>query len=127
MSSKSAPLITVVDDEESVGRALTRLIASAGLSVKAYTGGAEFLASVATRPPDCVVLDLHMPGMSGFEVQAQLVRLGTQIPVVIITGHDTPDSHQRVMSAGAVAYLRKPVDGKVLLEAIATAIARKGP
>jgi FixJ family two-component response regulator len=69
-----------------------------------------------------VVLDLHMPEMSGFEIQSQLAQAGQRIPVVTITGHDTPEAQKRVMDAGAAAYLRKPVNDQVLLKAIMTAI-----
>jgi len=120
------PLIALVDDEESVRRAIKRLIISAGLDVVVFCAGREFLDALsAARRPDCVVLDLHMPGMSGFEIQTQLAAQdgGQKIPVVIITGHDTPDAKTRVLAAGAAAYLRKPVQGTVLLDAIKSAIA----
>ena len=118
------PLIAIVDDEESVRRAIKRLIISAGLDVVAFCAGREFLDALPWRRPDCVVLDLHMPGMSGFDVQSQLAQDGQKIPLVVITGHDTADSKARVLAAGAAAYLRKPVQGTLLLEAIMNAIAR---
>jgi len=119
------PLIAIVDDEESVRRALKRLIISAGLDVVAFCAGREFLDALPWRRPSCIVLDLHMPGMSGFEVQSHLADAGHRIPVVVITGHDTPDSRARALAAGAAAYLQKPVQGALLLDAISTAIGSR--
>jgi FixJ family two-component response regulator len=117
------PLIAVVDDEESVRKALQRLIRSAGFAVETFPSGGEFLRSVQDHHPACVVLDLHMPNVSGFDVQAELARTGEQVPVVVITGHDTPEARARVIGQGAKAYLRKPVDDLMLLAAINEAIA----
>jgi FixJ family two-component response regulator len=85
--SKTRPLIAVVDDEEPVRKALTRLLRSADLDVETFPSGVEFLESLPTRRPDCVVLDLHMPLMDGFEVQARLAESSAPVPVVTITGH----------------------------------------
>jgi FixJ family two-component response regulator len=120
-------LIVIVDDEESVRRALRRLMLSAGFRAQSFASGAEFLASLQTTHPACVVLDLHMPTMSGFDVQQKLHDERKDIPVVVITGHDSPESQQRAMTAGASAYLRKPVDDQALLQAISTAISAKIP
>jgi FixJ family two-component response regulator len=120
--SKRRPLIAVVDDEKSVCLALKRLLVSSGFEVESFSNGVDFIASLNARHPDCLVLDLHMPGMTGFDVQAHLTRAGDRLPIVTITGHDTPETHQRALDVGAVAYLRKPIDAQVLLEAIAKAI-----
>jgi len=119
---KSKPLIAVVDDEVSVRVALQRLIRSAGLDVKTFPSGTEVLEFMQTRQPDCIVLDLHMPGENGFEVQSRMAREGIRVPVVVITGHDTPESGARALAGGASAYLLKPVDDRILLDAIAAAI-----
>ena len=95
------------------------------MSVESFAGGAEFLESLAERRPDCVVLDLHMPGVSGFDVQARLAQSRDSPPVVVITGQDTPESRRRVMDGGAAACLRKPMNDHVLLDAIASAIRGK--
>jgi FixJ family two-component response regulator len=124
--SQDRPIIALVDDEEPVRRALKRLMVSAGISVESFASGSEFLESLAERRPDCVVLDLHMPGVSGFDVQARLAQSRDPPPVVVITGQDTPESRQRVMDGGAAACLRKPVIDRVLLDAIAAAIRGKG-
>ena len=112
-----------MDDEESVRKALQRLIRAAGLDVETFPSGSEFLQSIETHEPDCLVLDLHMPRVNGFEVQALLTQSKHRVPVVVITGHDTPEARARVMEAGAAAYLRKPVDDQTLLDTIASAIA----
>jgi FixJ family two-component response regulator len=115
-------LIAVVDDEESVRKALRRLLRSAGYAVETFASGAEFLESVRDHEPACVVLDLHMPQVNGFEVQASLAQAGARVPVVILTGHDTPEARERVMAQGAKGYLRKPVDDVALLAAINAAV-----
>jgi len=122
---KKATLLAVVDDDEDVRVALARLVSSAGLAVEAFVSGAAFLRSVADHEPDCVVLDLHMPGMSGFDVQGALAVSHAGVPVVVITGHDTPESCERALRLGAKAYLRKPVDDDALLSAIGTAIGAR--
>jgi FixJ family two-component response regulator len=119
---KDARLLAVVDDDADVRVALQRLVCSAGFEVETYATGAEFLHSVDDHEPDCVVLDLHMPEMSGFEVQGALAQAHAGVPVVIITGHDTPEAHARALRLGAKAYLCKPVDDNALLSAIGAAI-----
>ena len=120
--SKPAPLIAVVDDEESIRRALDRLLRSAGFAVETFASGAEFLRSVLDHRPACVVLDLHMPDLSGLDVQIFLTRDRMQVPVIVLTGHETPETRARLMERGATACLRKPVDDKLLLAAIDDAI-----
>lgn len=112
------PLVAVVDDEEPVRRALERLLRSAGLETETFASGGAMLEDLARREPDCVVLDLHMPGQGGFELQALLAQRARRIPVVVLTGHDTPETFTRAMAGGASAYLRKPVDGDALLAAV---------
>jgi FixJ family two-component response regulator len=116
--------VAIVDDEECVRRALARLIRSAGMDAEVFSSGEEFLAKFSLVNPDCVVLDLHMPGLSGFEVQARLWTSRLRLPVIALTGHDTPEAEERVTSAGAAAYLRKPVDKQTLLEAIFGSVGR---
>jgi FixJ family two-component response regulator len=124
--SASHPLIAVVDDEEEVRRALGRLIRSAGLEIETFMSGADFLESLAHRRPAFVVLDLHMPGVNGFEVQSRLNEMPDPIPVIVITGRDTEESRQRALEGGARAYLRKPVDERDLFAALASVMGPKG-
>jgi FixJ family two-component response regulator len=116
------PLLALVDDDADVRVALTRLVCSAGFAVETFASGKEFLRSLRDHAPDCLVLDLHMPEMTGLEVQAALASGHATVPVVVITGHDTPESRAQAMQLGAKGYLRKPVNDSVLLEAIETAI-----
>jgi FixJ family two-component response regulator len=118
----AVPLLAVVDDDADVRVALTRLVSSAGFAVETFASGAELLRSIQDHEPDCVVLDLHMPEMSGFDVQTALARDHVTVPVVVITGHDTPEARARAVQLGAKGYLRKPVNDSVLLEAIEIAI-----
>ena len=117
-------MVAVVDDEESVRRALGRLLRSARFEAETFPSADQFLETLSDHRPDCVVLDLHMPKIDGFQVQSWLARANIRIPVIVITGQDTPESEARVMGAGAVAYLRKPVDAEALLAAIGAATGR---
>jgi CheY-like chemotaxis protein len=116
------PLLAIVDDDEDVRMALMRLVASAGFVVETFASGPEFLRSIEHHEPDCVVLDLHMPEMSGFDVQGALSGHAA-VPVVVITGHDTQEARARAIQLGAKSYLRKPVSDNALLEAIEMAIS----
>ncbi|MGA3144491.1 MAG: response regulator [Verrucomicrobiota bacterium] len=118
--SKTRPLVAIVDDEEPIRKALTRLLRSGGLDVESFPSGSEFLESLPAHRPDCVVLDLHMPVVNGFDVQARLVEFG--VPVVIITGHDSDETRARALAGRPAAYLRKPVNDQVLLDAIELAL-----
>ena len=106
--TKTRRLIAVVDDEPSICVALQRLVRSAGMDVETYSSGEEFLQAVQTRQFDCVLLDLHMPKVNGYEVLSRLTQFSTHIPALVITGHDTPEARARVLAAGAAVYLLKP-------------------
>jgi FixJ family two-component response regulator len=125
--SKNQPSIAVVDDEEPVRVALGRLLRSARFAVETFGSGGEFLDSLKTHQPDCVVLDLHMPGLNGFAVQARLLSAGFSLPVVVITGQDSPGIREHVLAGGAAAYLRKPIMDQILLDAIRRAIEAAKP
>jgi FixJ family two-component response regulator len=115
--------VVVVDDEEPVRKALCRLLRVSGLHAVAFSSGQSFLNSIGAIRPDCVVLDLHMqPGLSGLQVLEQLRSSGSRVPVIITTGQDEPQTEERCLSAGAAAYLRKPLDGELLLATIDRAI-----
>ena len=121
--TQSRSLIAVVDDEESVCRALERLLRSVGFDVATFASGAAFLESDGRWRAACVVLDVHMPGLSGSDVQARLAAAAQEVPVVVITGRDSEEVRERAMAAGAAAYLRKPVDDQTLLTTLAAAMA----
>ena len=116
------PYIAVVDDEEPVRKALGRLLRASGLEVECFAGGREFLAAARVRRPDCVVLDLHMPGMSGLQV---LGELRPPLPAIVITAHDSPEVRSQCLAAGARAYLRKPFEAPMLLDAIKSTLTGK--
>ena len=116
------PLIAVVDDEEPVRKALKRLLRAAGLEAEGYASGQDFFA--ADRRADCVVLDLHMPAMSGLQVLRRIRQTTKRLPVVVITAHDQPETREECIAAGAAAYLRKPLDDRLLLNAISAALSK---
>jgi len=118
MSSERQALVAIVDDDADVRIALMRLLSSAGFATETFASGVEFVHAITTHVPACVVLDLHMPGLSGFEVQQELIEHHPEVPVVILTGHDTAEAKRRALSLGAKAYLAKPVDDEALLLAI---------
>lgn len=120
---KPSPFVAVVDDEASVRGALVRLIRASDMEAEPFASGEEFLASLARRRPDCVILDLQMPGLSGRDVQKQLIGLPRPIPLIMITAHDEPTIREQSLADGAAAYLRKPVRGEALLRAIRSALA----
>jgi len=120
--SRSHLRVAVVDDDESVRKALKRLLRAANLNAETYASGQEFLDSLGLSWPDCLVLDIHMPGMNGLDLQRHLVRQCGRLPVVVITGHDEPQTSAQCLAAGAIAYLRKPIDDDALLAAIFRAI-----
>jgi len=118
-------MVAVVDDDEPVCRALGRLFRSAGYGVQTFTSGAAFLASCASRRPDCLVLDLEMPEISGPELMSRLAASAVRIPTVVITGSTDTNLTARAVQAGAIAVLRKPTDGgQALLDAVEAAIRR---
>jgi FixJ family two-component response regulator len=119
--------VAIVDDEEAIRRALLRLMRSAGIPARAFAGGAELLALLPDNQPCCALLDLHMPGMSGLELQARLAELAPSTGVILMTGHHTPEEQARAMQQRPLAYLLKPVNDQSLLDAIAAACPSLAP
>ena len=120
-----SPLIAVVDDEASICRALLRLLRVSNYRAEAFSSPLLFLESLAERVPDCVVLDLQMPVMTGVELQQQLLLLPKPPPVIIVTAHDEPKTRDRCLALGAVRYLRKPIEGDLLVDSIHEAVSAK--
>ncbi len=110
--------IAIVDDDQSVRKALARVLTADEIETSTFASGAEFLASLPGQIPDCLMLDLQMPGMNGFEVQQALKDAGLATPVIVITGHADSRIRKKSLDAGALACLVKPVDMSVLLETI---------
>ena len=118
------PLIHVVDDDDSLRAALLRLLDAAGFEARGYASTGDFLLQAPSDRPGCVLLDVRMPGPSGLELQAALLRQGVALPVVFLTGHADVASSVQAMKAGAVDYLTKPVERETLLDALQRALAR---
>jgi FixJ family two-component response regulator len=117
-------VIAVLDDDESLRRALIRALRIGGFSTEEFASGEQFLKSWQVAPPACLLLDLEMPGVSGMEILEALKVAKAQFPVIVITAHDAPQVREQSMRRGAVAYLRKPVDIAVLLEAVTHAVGQ---
>src|SRR5262245_22865782 len=123
LPAPGAVTIHLVEDDESSRQASSRLLRSAGYTVRTYSTADEFLAQPPTEA-GCVVLDLRLPGSSGLELQERLMTAENPLPIVFVTGHGDVPKTVRAMKAGAVDFLTKPVDGPVLLDAVARAVAR---
>jgi FixJ family two-component response regulator len=118
------PLVYVIDDDESVRRALTRLIRAVGLEVETYPSAAAFLAQPRPERPACLVLDVRLPGASGLDLQAALGGAQAVLPIIFITGFGTVPTTVRAMKGGAVDFLQKPFQDQELLDAIHRALER---
>lgn len=116
--------VAVVDDEASVRTSLRRLLSAFDLDAETFASGQEFLDSLLERSPDCLVLDLQMPGLSGLEVQRRLAADGVRVPTIIITADDAPETRERCLSAGTAAYLCKPFDDRTLLAIVTRLVTR---
>jgi FixJ family two-component response regulator len=116
------PLIAIVDDEESVRRALSRTLRASRFDVMAFGSGQEFLDSIETRLPDCVVLDFQMPGLTGRDVQRQLALAKIKLPIIVVTAHDQPAIREQCLADGAIAYLAKPLRRENLIAMINSAL-----
>lgn len=119
----TAPTIAVLDDEAEMRKALRRLLTCRGFMVYEFAGGEEFLDSLKSWAPECLLLDLHMPALNGFDVLEALRVRKNHLPVVVITAHDEPGTADRLRGFGVSAFLKKPVDRDVLLSAIETALS----
>jgi FixJ family two-component response regulator len=118
----SSICVAVVDDEVAVRTALSRLLRLAGYEAPTHASGEAFLDSLAGGRPDCVLLDVHMPAMSGLQVQARLRAGGVRLPVVFITASDDPEVARSALEAGGLRLLCKPFSNHDLLAAIETAL-----
>ena len=119
------PLIAVLDDEPQFCKALSRLLKTHAFDVMTFTRSKEFLADLASQSPDCLLLDLHMPELNGFEVLERIA--ARRIPSFVITGHDEPGNAERARALGAADYFLKPVNESQLVEAIRLAIDHPAP
>ncbi len=118
-------IVFVVDDDESVRASLKLLIESVGYDVVTFRSAEDFLEYSSAEKSCCLILDIRLPGMSGFKLQEHLLKLQVQIPLIFITGHDRERMEDEAMRLGAIAYLRKPFDEQTLLEAIRCACEKE--
>ena len=117
--------IAIVDDDGSVRRALSRLLQTHGIETLEHPSGREFLDSPTLHEVECVLLDIHMPGMSGLDVLEEIRVAATKLPVILMTGRYEEDFARRSLDAGASAFLRKPFEEVDLLRAIDVAIRER--
>lgn len=115
------PSIAIVDDDPSVLKALARLLKARAFKARTYTSAREFLSALHEGLPECLIVDLQMPDMTGLELQRHLNRSGLRIPTIVITAHNEAGARERCESAGAVAFLSKPLQDTSLLAAIESA------
>ena len=116
--SDTGALVYVVDDDQSVREGLAGLIRSAGLMARTFESGEEFLTATRPNLPSCLVLDVNLPGLNGFDLQQQLAQSRPQVPIIFLTGHGDIPMTVRAVKAGAANFLTKPVDDEALLDAI---------
>jgi FixJ family two-component response regulator len=124
MPQEPQELVHIIDDDESLRRALDSLFRSVGMATRQYGSAQEFLAAERPDCPSCLVLDVRLPGKSGLDFQAQLLDLQISIPVVFMTGHGDISMSVRGMKAGAVDFLTKPFRDQDMLDAVAAAIGK---
>jgi FixJ family two-component response regulator len=115
-------LVSIVDDDESVCKALKRLIQSLGLKAKTFASAEEFLRSPHLYDSACLILDVVMPGLSGLDLQRNLVATKQHIPIVFITAHDDEHKRQQALDLGAAAFLRKPFSEQTLINILETVL-----
>lgn len=117
-----APVIHIVDDDESFRRAISRLLTVSGYEVADYESAASFLRTVADAKPGCIVLDVKMPAIGGLQLQEELTKLSHNWPIIFMTGHGDIPTSVRAIKAGAEDFLSKPVSRQTLLETIERAL-----
>jgi FixJ family two-component response regulator len=115
-------LISLVDDDASIRRTTTLLIESFGFQAAAFESAEHFLESGQPQETSCLIIDIQMPGMNGLQLQSHLATAGYKIPVIFITAYDKEESRQQALQAGAVAFLGKPFNDELLLQALRAAL-----
>ena len=121
--AKKRSTIYVVDDDESVRRALARLLRSADLNAETFSSADEFLNSPMQKEDSCIIIDIRMPGSTGFDLQQKLATYDIRIPVIVISASDDALIREHARELGAIGFFRKPVDDQALLDAISWAIS----
>lgn len=124
LSLMAEPLIHIVDDDSSLGLALTRLFRSVGLEAVAHSSAHDFRNMHEAERPGCLILDVRLPGQSGLDLQAEMATAGSPLPVILMTGHGDISMSVQAMKAGAIDFLTKPFRDQDMLDAVAAAIER---
>jgi FixJ family two-component response regulator len=119
-------VVSIIDDEESVRKALRRVLTASGLRVHDFASGTAFLASLPAQRPDCVLVDMHMPGLTGFVLLRRNAGSADRLPCIAMSGKDEPGMRERVLALGADDFLTKPLDADVLLATLELAAAKVG-
>jgi DNA-binding NtrC family response regulator len=122
--NENGPLVCVIDDDLSIRESLSSLLRSAGLKVQTFISAQEFLTNPPMQAPGCLILDVQLPGITGLDLQQELVTKDIQIPIIFLTGHGDIPTSVRAVKAGALEFLTKPFDDEYLLEAVRSAVAR---
>jgi FixJ family two-component response regulator len=118
------PLISIIDDDEAVRVATENLVRSLGFGASTFSSAEEFLKSSRLEETSCVITDVHMPGMTGVELQTRLLALGHDLPMIFITAFPEERTRERVHAAGAIGFLSKPFDGGAMIQCIDRALGR---
>jgi FixJ family two-component response regulator len=111
-------MVYLIEDDESVRKALQRLFRSAGMDVRAFVGAEEFMQSGELSQGACIVVDIQMPGLTGFDLQEELLAKRIRVPTIVISAMDDAETRERARKLGAAAFFRKPVDGQALIDSI---------
>ena len=119
-------LISIVDDDEPFREAMTSLMKSLGFCVQTFSSAESFLASPALAATSCVIADMHMPGMTGLDLQRQLVNSGHPIPLILMTAYPDDSVRTQALAAGVVCYLSKTFDDNALVGCVRTALVQAG-
>ena len=120
-----APLISIVDDDDSLRRSLGNLLRSLGFRVQEFASAQAFIGSQNARETACLILDVRMPGMNGLDLQRHIAASGWRVPIVFITSHADDDARTRALAVGAVGFLSKPFREQEILDAINAALSRE--
>jgi FixJ family two-component response regulator len=122
MPPEPEAIVFVVDDDRAMRDSLRWLLESIGLTVRTYATAAEFLREHQPSQPGCLVLDVRMPGMSGLDLQAELVQRGAELPTIVVTGHAEVAMAVRAVKAGAIDFIEKPFSDQLLLDRVRQAL-----
>ena len=115
-------LVSIVDDDEVVGETIGAIVESLGHKAVVFNSAGHFLQSEVMTKTSCLITDLQMPGLDGLELQKELRSRGYRTPVVVVSGYSEEEVRARALSAGAVGFVRKPIDSEALIECLKTAI-----